>query len=60
MGFEDIENFGKKTPKEKTAFSIDKPLMDKLRKIAEAKNLSMSAIVNDLIKVYVGQAESLI
>lgn len=59
-GIDNIEDFGKKDPKVRTTFTIDKGFLAKLTKIAEARALSKSAIVNDLIKVYVERSESLI
>jgi len=55
--FNDIGNRGNK---KKTTFTIDEQLLVNFKKIAKSNKKKLSPIIEDLLKVYVNQEQSLI
>jgi len=56
----EIDEVGNRNNKKKATFSVDKELLENFKKIAKAQKKKLSPIVEDLIKIYVQQEQSLI
>lgn len=62
MGFDDIKDIGKRRArtKKKVAFSLDEGLIEEFNKLAKAKDLNKSAVMEDLLRIYLAKSKSLI
>ncbi len=55
-----LDNIGSRSSKKKTTFTIDEDLLISFKKIAKVNQKKLSPIVEDLLKLYIQQEQSLI
>jgi metal-responsive CopG/Arc/MetJ family transcriptional regulator len=55
-----LDNIGSRSSKKKTTFTIDEDLLINFKKIAKTNNKKLSPIIEDLLKLYIQQEQSLI
>ena len=60
MGLEEIFEIGRKPKKKSVTITVDSDLWEKFGRLAKAKNLSKSSIVNALVEGFVKKSESLV
>ncbi len=56
----ELNDIGSRSSKRKTTFTIDDKLLIDFKKIAKANRKKLSPIVEDLLRLYVQQEQSLI
>jgi len=56
----EMKELGNRTNKRKATFTIDVDLLDDFKKIAKSRKKKLSPIIEDLLKIYVKQEQSLI